>query len=200
MKILNLRVLIAIAGLLMVFASCKKKEEEKPTEQEVITTLRLTITKTDASGNALVGVAPIVATWKDADGEGANLPTVDNITLAANAYYKVEMAVLNELANPAQDLTSEIRNEGAAHQFFFEKTATSLNAIQYDDQDANGKPIGLKFKLSTTATSSTGTFKVILRHEPNKNGANVSTGDITNAGGETDIETTPAFNMTISAN
>jgi hypothetical protein len=28
----------------------------------------------------------------------------------------------------------------------------------------------------------------VLRHQPNKNGSNVNTGDITNAGGESDVD------------
>ena len=40
---------------------------------------------------------------------------------------------------------------------------------------------------STNAAGS-GELQVVLRHEPDKFGANVSAGDITNAGGETDIE------------
>ena len=36
---------------------------------------------------------------------------------------------------------------------------------------------------------------VILRHEPDKAGAGVSDGDITNAGGETDIEVTFPFEL-----
>ena len=39
------------------------------------------------------------------------------------------------------------------------------------------------------------TMTVILRHEPNKAGAGVSDGDITNAGGETDIEVTFPFHL-----
>ncbi|HBK71516.1 MAG TPA: type 1 periplasmic binding fold superfamily protein, partial [Flavobacteriaceae bacterium] len=35
----------------------------------------------------------------------------------------------------------------------------------------------------------------ILRHEPNKSASGVSDGDITNAGGETDIEV--IFNITV---
>ena len=40
-----------------------------------------------------------------------------------------------------------------------------------------------------------GTITVTLRHEPNKDAAGVSSGDIANAGGETDIEVT--FNVEI---
>lgn len=57
----------------------------------------------------------------------------------------------------------------------------------YADADANGKPIGLKTILNTGGASS-GTLKIILRHQADKNAAGVSNGNPTNAGGETDIE------------
>lgn len=47
----------------------------------------------------------------------------------------------------------------------------------------------LKFSFQTGATSN-GSLKITLKHQPNKSGTNVSIGDITNAGGETDIEVT----------
>ena len=40
-----------------------------------------------------------------------------------------------------------------------------------------------------------GTITVILRHEPDKDASGVSNGDITNAGGETDIEV--VFNVEV---
>ena len=57
----------------------------------------------------------------------------------------------------------------------------------YEDEDGDGNPIGLETTM-ITGDPSTGTLTVILRHEPDKNADGVSDGDITNAGGETDIE------------
>ena len=56
-------------------------------------------------------------------------------------------------------------------------------------QMPNGHPIGLQIKM-TTGMATTGMLTIILRHEPNKDATGVSDGDITNAGGETDIEIT----------
>jgi hypothetical protein len=53
--------------------------------------------------------------------------------------------------------------------------------------DANGNPVGVTFDL-TTGDAGNEQFTVILRHEPNKSASGVSDGDISNAGGETDIE------------
>ncbi|MEZ7887763.1 MAG: type 1 periplasmic binding fold superfamily protein, partial [Flavobacteriales bacterium] len=60
--------------------------------------------------------------------------------------------------------------------------------------DEEGNPIGLSTVL-TTGEMGSGTITVTLRHEPNKDAAGVSSGDIANAGGETDIEVT--FNVEI---
>ncbi len=55
--------------------------------------------------------------------------------------------------------------------------------------DGNGNPVGLTFNL-TTGDATTGSVTIILRHEPMKDASGVSDGDITNAGGETDISVT----------
>ena len=60
--------------------------------------------------------------------------------------------------------------------------------------DANGNPIGLLTTV-TTEEPGNGTITVILRHEPDKFALGVSNGDITNAGGETDIEV--VFNVEV---
>ncbi|MDZ7846151.1 MAG: hypothetical protein U5L96_04995 [Owenweeksia sp.] len=53
--------------------------------------------------------------------------------------------------------------------------------------DNNGRPIGVQTS-ATTGSASSGDLDVILRHEPNKDGPGVANGDITNAGGETDVQ------------
>ena len=66
--------------------------------------------------------------------------------------------------------------------------------IAYADLDANDNPIGLSSTITTGAVG-TGTFTVILIHEPNKTVEGVSGGDITNAGGASDIEV--IFNVVV---
>ncbi len=85
-----------------------------------------------------------------------------------------------------KNLTGEILSEGDKHQFFFNSTITGLT-VSYDDRDSTNNPIGLSNKLHTSASGS-GVLKVTLKHEPNKSAAGVSSGDMTNAGGETDAE------------
>ena len=59
--------------------------------------------------------------------------------------------------------------------------------VAYGDTDSEGRPIGIVGTM-TTNDAGTGTLTVTLRHEPAKDAAGVVDGDITNAGGETDVE------------
>jgi hypothetical protein len=107
------------------------------------------------------------------------------------------LELLNELEDPAEDITLEVAEEELEHQFFYETlfpTELSDVNIAYNDLDEEGNPIGLSTVL-TTGEMGSGTITVTLRHEPNKDAAGVSSGDIANAGGETDIEVT--FNVEI---
>lgn len=151
-------------------------------EEEVITTVTLTLTPQG-------GGTTVTLESKDLDGDGPNAPVVTiSGSLAANTTYVGSVVFLNETESPAEDITAEVSAEGVDHQLFFANT-NSIATITYSDQDANGDPIGLSISLVTTAVGS-GNLTVTLRHEPNKSGTDVSAGDITNAGGDTDVEVT----------
>ena len=156
-------------------------------EEELITTVRLTFTEGDQTFSA---------DWQDADGDGALAPVVDEIELEAGKTYAVTLDVLNESETPAESITDEIKTEKEEHQFFFVVSEGLNLTVAYDDEDGDGNPVGLS-NTFTAGDASTGSLTVILKHEPNKTAAGVSDGDPTNAGGETDIETTPAFSVTI---
>ena len=83
--------------------------------------------------------------------------------------------------------------EDLEHQVFF-STSVSGMTISYNDMDDDGNPLGLS-SIVNTSTADNGTLTIILRHEPAKDADGVSDGDITNAGGETDIEVT--FNIDV---
>ena len=59
--------------------------------------------------------------------------------------------------------------------------------IVYADTDSNGNPLGLLTSV-TTGEAGSGIIQVILRHKPDKTASGVASGDITSAGGETDID------------
>jgi hypothetical protein len=175
-------------SFLIFLSGCKDHEIPKPVnEEELITTLELKFTE------AVEGGEIIVFTWKDIDGSFSTPPAIDNITLKAHTIYKLELNLLDESTTPAGNVAEEIEEESEDHQFFFQSNGLELS-FQYDDVDTEGKPLGLSNTVFIEH-ASTGTLTVILRHQPDKSASGVSDGDVTNAGGETDIEAT--FPVTI---
>ena len=171
--------LLSLLAVSLSFVSCDKDDPEVPEEPELITTVIYTLTP---SG----GGADITLSFKDLDGDGMNPPVVVGGTLAVNETYTGALELLNESEDPAEDITEEIMEEDEDHQFFFQNNIPNLT-ISYSDQDSNGNPVGLSNSLTTGAAAS-GILTIILRHKPDKFETGVSSGDITNAGGETDIE------------
>ncbi len=165
----------------ITFTACKKEDTVIPNEEEVITTVTYTLTPVG-------GGAAVVFSYQDLDGDGGNPPVITNGTLAANTTYNGRLELLNELESPAGDISAEVLAEGDEHQIFFSNTTNGVSII-YKDQDADGNPIGLTSELTTIGTA-TGKLTITLRHEPAKTAGGVAAGDITNAGGETDIEVT----------
>lgn len=176
-----------IAGLAsaITISGCKKDDVDPiapappANEEELITTLRLHF-------HSANDVEHKILSFVDADGDGGAAPVITTEALSADSVYTVEIEVLNESADPVKDITVEIEEEGAGHQFFFQPNVVGAT-ITYSDADVNGLPIGI---ISTWAigAAANGTVTVTLRHEPEKTASGVITGDITNAGGETDIE------------
>ena len=174
--------IIALALALPVFfVSCDDDDPDIPNEEELITTVNYSLTP-------IGGGATVVLSFQDLDGDGGNAATITGGTLSANETYSASLELLNESEAPVEDITLEIEEEDLDHQFFFQSTIADLN-ISYSDMDSSGNPIGLETTLTTGAAGS-GTITVTLKHEPMKNAAGVSDGDITNAEGETDIEVT----------
>lgn len=169
-----------------LFPACDPETPKDPNEEEVITTLKYILTP-NGGGDV------VTLTFEDLDGDGGNPPTITGGTLAANTTYSGTLVLLNETETPAGDIAAEVQAEAEEHQFFFQTTLSGVT-IAYDDTDANNQPIGLNTVVTTT-TAGSGTITVILRHQPDKSATNVSSGDITNAGGETDIEVT--FNVDV---
>jgi hypothetical protein len=183
-RTLNTALVFALAASSLV--SCKKDEDETPApstppnEEEVITTLLLTFTDTENAANTYE------LRFTDADGDGGNDPVLTGDTLPAGRAYNLALRVLDESGSTPEEITEEIDAEAEEHQFFFQTAGIDLQ-VAYADTDANGRPVGL-LNTAITGAAGSGTLTVTLRHEPNKAAPGVSDGDITNAGGETDIE------------
>jgi hypothetical protein len=182
----NIFQFLFLSVVIFSIASCDDDDPIIENPEEIITTLNYTLTP--MSGD------PVTLSFQDLDGDGPNAPVVTVEALAANTTYTGSVELLNESESPAEDIGAEVKEEDLDHQLFFE-AAGGLNAtITYDDQDSEGNPLGIVTTL-TTGDASTGTLTITLRHEPDKGAAGVADGQITNAGGETDIEVT--FNVEI---
>jgi len=184
---MNKNIQYVTAALLVASAitGCKKDEDGPApipppvNQEEVITTVILSFDNVGAGADKELR-------FTDADGDGGGAPVYDLDTLDNASVYNVSIIILNETLNPVDTVSNEVLAEGEDHQFFFQPTGVNISYV-YGDTDSNGNPIGLLTTM-TTGAPSVGTLLVTLRHEPDKTAAGVSSGDITNAGGDTDVE------------
>ncbi|MFD1061728.1 type 1 periplasmic binding fold superfamily protein [Winogradskyella litorisediminis] len=186
MKNLKIAFLLFAAALFTV--SCS--DDDNPVivnEEEVITKMVVEFVPVGGGNRVVVEV-------NDPDGDGPIQPVATDGILVANTTYNANITLLDESnPNDIENITEEVEEEDDEHQFFFATTG-NIGTITYLDFDANNNPVGLNFSLETLSATS-GTLTVTLRHEPIKDAAGVSNGDITNAGGETDIQAT--FNISV---
>ena len=142
-------------------------------EEEVITDVTLTFTP-------VAGGTPVTARAQDPDGEGPlDLQILDDIELLESTEYVLTFELFNSIEG--EDITEEIEEEDDEHQFFFAFTDEIFvspagdgnvdnrdDPLNYDDMDENGLPVGLVTSWETECDeeTSTGTFRVILKHQP----------------------------------
>lgn len=186
-KLLLMKITKILAVILILtmgyLAGCKKDPVTPPNEEELITTLILSLQK---QGSSIVQNF----IFNDPDGSGGITATIDSIIIDQAAVYSAKITLLNTQVTPADTISNEVLEEGKNHQFFYQSTPDNvLSGFTYTgENDADGNPIGIDFEFATWNTGGSGNLRITLRHQPNKGGAGVTTGDITNAGGETDIE------------
>lgn len=177
-------ILVLFIGNLLM-ASCSK--DAAPTnENEIITDFIINLKSTNGLDSAILS-------FSDPDGDGGLAPVIIGGSLNKNTVYNAVLSLKGKHGSHTDDITAEIKSEATSHQFFFSTDIVGM-IIQYMDNDTDNNPVGLESKWSTT-NIGTGKVKIILRHKPNKSALGVKTGDITNAGGETDIEV--EFNVSI---
>lgn len=164
--------LAVVAGSL---AACKKDDEDDhQDENELITTVKLTLKNNQNSADSTVAI------WKDLDGEGGKNPVIDTLKLKANTVYVGKIQLLDESKNPADNITEEVAEEAVEHLFVY-KPSTGLGlTVERTDKDSKNLPIGIATKFTTTA-EATGSVEVILRHQP-------GTKDGTEAPGSSDVD------------
>ncbi len=186
----TIKFIFALLLSTIVLTSCSSDDDnpEPVNEEEVITTVRFTLIP--VSGDTVIFQS------QDLDGDGPDAP-VNSVmgTIVASTQYTGSVQFLNELESPAEDITLEVLEEDDEHQVFYELSGTSGSTVTYSDMDANGNPIGVSVDFNSGVTATNNTLTITLKHEPNKSATGVSDGDITNAGGETDVEVTFNFNV-----
>ena len=169
-----------------LFIGCSKDDAPQPeavNEEEVITTLTVTLVPTDG------GSAAVTLQSRDLDGDGPDEPVITTGNLATGVTYSGSIVLLNETEDPAEDNTEEVEEESVEHQFFYTSTGGLDVTTSGENPDSEGDKLGTEFTLVAGAVSS-GTLTFTLRHEPKK----PNTG-LEDAGGESDIIAT--FNIEV---
>lgn len=187
-------------GFLVALTSCDDEDPVKENVPELITKVILTFTPPGAG-------AGIVVTATDPDGEGVQDLIVDGpINLGIATTYSLKIDLVNGLASPtsaAYDIDVEVQEEADEHMFFFAWTDdlfedpsgngnvdSRSDDVNYSDEDSQGRPLGLTTTWRSVPAAATGTFKVILKHQPA-----LKSGISTSADGETDLDIT--FNVNV---
>jgi len=198
---------ITLATSIILLIGCEGNDPQKEDVPELITKATLTFTPTDGS-------AAVVVSATDPDGEGVKNITIDGpINLAANKTYVLSIALINSLAAttaPEYNITTEVEKEGTEHLFFFSWTNNVFadpsgngnvdnrnDPLNYkgasNSLDSNGRPLGLTTTWKTASATGTilsGTFRVLLKHQPDLKS---DTSDSNT--GETDLDITFTLNV-----
>ena len=175
---MSARFLLFLLSIVALLPGCTDVEghdhDHDHHDHEVMTTVILTFT---AQGSGEV----VEASWADPEDDGS--PVIDAIALLDSEDYDLTLSILNELEDPAEDVTPEILEEAAEHQVFFIGSAvagpsgdgsSAVVTHAYDDSDADGNPLGLANTITTDMVGS-GVMTVVLRHMPYEDGNAVKT-------------------------
>lgn len=176
----------SLASLFLLFSlfisGCKKEEQvvSPPLPgNEFLTTVKLELVNT-VTNDTVIGI------WRDLTPEDTNPAdtSLALLNLKENSTYKATIFLLDETKNPAEDITTEIKERGNYHQlFYFPSPNLGANlVVNVTDTDTNSPPLPLGITTNfITNAAAIGKVNVILRHQPNvKNG--------TFAPGSTDID------------
>ncbi len=188
---------LLLAGMLFV-QGCGD-DDVPPVEniEEEITQVILTFTNVQDANDV------ITAEWLDADGEGGNPPVIDDVVLPANNGYELSISFFNTLENPPENISDEVEEEAEEHMIFFAFSESVFQdpagtgnvdsrsgAVNYNDSDSNGLPLGLSTDWVTSDVAAAGTLRIVLKHQPG-----IKSETSTAADGESDVDV--SFNVTV---
>ncbi len=189
-------ILLAIL-LSLAMSSCSNDDDVPPeeNEEEIITNASLVFAPTG-------GGSAVTATAVDPDGEGPQpLAILSNIILEAGTTYTMTIDLQNALEG--ESISEEIAEEGDEHMFFFAWTNdvfsdptgngnidNRADAVNYNDQDEDGNPLGLSTTWTAASAGQSGTFRVVLKHQPDLKS---TTSD--SSVGSTDLDLTFSLNI-----
>ena len=210
--------MIPMLAAAVLLTGCEKEEEEVPEEEhdhEVFTDVKLIFTNTQDSSDVVEALA------QDPDYEGVEeLTVLDTINLDKNKAYTLTYAILNvhedehddhegeehedDHDDHAEDIGAEIAEEDDEHQFFFGfsndvfanptgdgNIDNASDALNYNDSDDNGNPVGLSTSWETSSSALTnGYFRVMLQHQPGVKTASSGAND-----GDSDFDLTFVLNI-----
>lgn len=198
----HLCLFLALCLSVIIFTSCNDDEGDDPPPaanlSEEINEASLIFTDTNG--------ATITARVVDEDGEGPlDVQILDEINLQANTTYTLSFSLMNTVGATPEDITEEVAEEDDEHQFFFSFTndafanpagsgniESAAAAVNYNDTDDNGNPVGLTTTWTTGAsTLSDGSFRVLLQHQPD----GIKTATSESDDGDTDIDVTFTLNI-----
>ena len=191
----NVLLLLALFSITLLFSCGNDDAPPAENEEELIDLVTLTFTPTG-------GGSAIVVTATDPDGEGvAELTPDGNIDLASNTAYT--LAITMENTEEGEDITAEIATEDDEHMIFFSFTTdifsnpagdgnvdNRADALNYSDQDDNGYGVGLSTAWTTGNASTAGSFRIVLKHQPD-----IKSATSTSADGGTDVDITWTINI-----
>lgn len=174
----------------MGFTSCESEDPFPENDPEVITELILTFVEVNQTLTPIS--TPFSAIASDPEGiKVGRAPIVQTINLEKGKSYIMAIQVLNGIEK--EDITKEILTEANDHQFYFLGDSFTQNAISIAYIDQSGKMLGLENILSTSNTAFTGEWRVVLRHDLDKNfpgATNPNFANFVQAGGESDLDVT----------
>ncbi len=206
--------IIPVLAAAVLVTGCKKEEEkeevpEEEHEHEGITHVHLKFTNV-ADATDTVEVEAV-----DPDGEGvAELEVLDTINLDQGKTYTLTLEILNEEEHEEEgeeeheeehgvDIGAEILEEADEHQLFFAfsdgafsdpsgdgNIDNASDAINYEDEDVNGNPLGLTTTWTAGSELVEGSFRVKLMHQPDIKTASTGADD-----GDADFDLTFVLNV-----